>query len=111
MKVKNLLDKYYHEYNNHLSSKDPVWNLHFAKSDSDKELLAFFVSCYAYGNIVQINKHVKKFVDLSEGNIYSFVKEFKSVTQSSLLEKKFQKESLKSVTQASLLEKKFQKES
>jgi uncharacterized protein (TIGR02757 family) len=93
MKVKNLLDKYYHEYNNHLSSKDPIWNLQFAKSDSDKELLAFFVSCYAYGNIIQINKHIKKFIDLSEGNIYSFIKEFKSGTQTYLLLKKNQKES------------------
>ncbi len=93
MNVKTLLDKYYHKYNNHLSSRDPIWNLQYAKSDSDKELLAFFVSCYAYGNIFQINKHVKKFIDLSEGNIYKYISEFKSVTQASLLEKKPQKES------------------
>ncbi|MCX6158284.1 MAG: TIGR02757 family protein [Ignavibacteriota bacterium] len=93
MNVKRLLDSYYHKYNNHLSSKDPVWNLQFANSDSDKELLAFFVSCYAYGNIIQINKHIKKFIDLTSGNIYSFIREFESVAFASLLKNKYQKES------------------
>jgi len=91
MNVKNLLDSYYLKYNNHLSSKDPIWNLQFAKSDLDKEFLAFVISCYAYGSINQINKHIKKFLDLSSGNVYSFIKNFNhnnlknSVTQASLL--------------------------
>ena len=76
MNVKRLLDSYYNKFNSHLSSKDPIWNLKFTKSDLDKEFLAFFISCYAYGNIVQINKHVMKFIDLSEGNIYGFIKDF-----------------------------------
>ena len=76
MNVKSLLESYYLKYNNHLSSKDPVWNLKFTKTDKDKEFLAFFISCYAYGNIMQINKHIKKFIDLSGGNVYDFIKEF-----------------------------------
>jgi uncharacterized protein (TIGR02757 family) len=105
MNVKRLLDSYYNKFNSHLSSKDPIWNLKFTKSDLDKEFLAFFISCYAYGNIVQINKHVMKFIDLSEGNIYGFIKDFN------------QKKFLNSVPQvedsprrASLLEEKFHKE-
>lgn len=93
MNVKKLLDSYYLKYNNHLSSNDPVWNLQFAKSDLDKEFLAFFISCYAYGNINQINKHIKKFLNLSSGNVYSYIKNFTHknlkniVTQASLLAK------------------------
>lgn len=93
MNIKSLLDSYYHKYNSQLSSNDPIWNLRFAKSDSDKELLAFFISCYAYGNIAQINKHIKKFIDIAEGNIYKFIEDFKSLTHVSLLKKKSQKES------------------
>jgi len=76
MNVKKFLDSYYLKYNSHLSSKDPVWNLQFAKSSLDKEFLAFFVSCYAYGSIEQINKHVRKFIDLSEDNVYEYIKHF-----------------------------------
>jgi uncharacterized protein (TIGR02757 family) len=79
MNVKRLLDSYYRKYNNHLSSNDPIWNLQYAKTDSDKELLAFFISCYAYGNIVQINKHIKKFIDLSSGDICKFIKGFNQI--------------------------------
>lgn len=99
MNVKRLLNSYYLKYNNHLSSKDPIWNLKLAKTDLDKEFLAFFISCYAYGNIVQINKHVKKFINLTEGHIYGFIKEFnhknflKSVSREFLLENDLQKES------------------
>jgi uncharacterized protein (TIGR02757 family) len=77
MNVKRLLDSYYRKYNSHLSSQDPIWNLKFAKSDLDKEFLAFFISCYAYGNIVQINKHISKFLSLTSGDIYSYIKNFK----------------------------------
>lgn len=76
MNVKKFLDSYYLKYNNHLSSKDPVWNLQFGKSNQDKEFLGFFVSCYAYGSIEQINKYVCKFVELSEGNVYEYIKHF-----------------------------------
>jgi len=97
MNVKRLLDSYYNKFNSHLSSKDPIWNLKLTKTDLDKEFLAFFISCYAYGNIVQINKHVKKFIDLSEGNIYGFIKDFNqrkflnTIAQSTLPEKNNQK--------------------
>jgi uncharacterized protein (TIGR02757 family) len=76
MNVKRLLDSYYLKYNNHLSSKDPVWNLKLAKSDRDKEFLAFIISCYAYGSIGQINKHISKFIKLSSGNVYNFIKDY-----------------------------------
>jgi uncharacterized protein (TIGR02757 family) len=80
MNVKKLLDSYYLKYNNHLSSKDPVWNLRLADSELDKEFLAFFVSCYAYGSIEQINRHVGKFMKLSECRVYDYIKNFNHKT-------------------------------
>ncbi len=76
MNIKRILNSYYRKYNSQQSSRDPVWNLQFAKSNSEKELLAFVVSCYSYGNIVQINNFIKKFINLANGNVLKFIMEF-----------------------------------
>jgi uncharacterized protein (TIGR02757 family) len=76
MNVKKLLDTYYKKYNNHLSSKDPIWNLQFVNSDLDREILAFIISCYAYGSVIQINKHINKILNLSSANVFDFILNF-----------------------------------
>lgn len=75
--TKQLLDSYYVNYNRHLSSKDPIWNVKQEKTDSGKELIAFITSCYCYGNIVQINKFIDKVISHATGDIYSYLISFK----------------------------------
>ncbi|MFA5011383.1 MAG: TIGR02757 family protein [Ignavibacteria bacterium] len=71
--TKKLLDSYYVKYNKHLSSKDPVWKLNKVKTKSDKEVLAFIISCYCYGNITQINNFISKVLEFTSLNVSEFI--------------------------------------
>ncbi len=63
---------------NHLAQLDPVWNLKSVKSDLDKEVLAFIISCYCYGNIVQINKFIDKVLFFTTFDISDYILSLKS---------------------------------
>ncbi len=75
--TKQLLESYYVKYNICNSSKDPIWNLKKVHTKQDKEILAFIISCYTYGNIVQINKFVEKVLSFTTEDIYKFIISFK----------------------------------
>lgn len=75
--TKQLLDLYYVKYNSQLSSKDPIWKLSNVNSKSDKEVLAFIISCYSYGNITQINNFIEKVLGFTSLNIYDFILNYK----------------------------------
>lgn len=81
--TKQLLDSYYAKYNTHLSSKDPIWNLIKVKTKSDKEILAFLISCYCYGNITQINKFIDKILTYTTSDIYKFIFNYKRSSKES----------------------------
>ncbi|MFA7362218.1 MAG: TIGR02757 family protein [Candidatus Kapaibacterium sp.] len=75
--TKQLLDSYYVKYNSHSSSKDPIWNLNKVTTKSGKEILAFIIACYCYGNITQINKFIQKVLDFTTPDIYKFILNYK----------------------------------
>ncbi|MCE1164569.1 MAG: TIGR02757 family protein [Bacteroidetes bacterium] len=74
IKTKKLLDALYKKYNIKESSKDPVWNLNVLPSFRDKEMAAFIISCYSYGNVKQIDNFVRKVYNYTGYSLYDFVK-------------------------------------
>lgn len=75
--ISKLLETLYHKYNSVNSSVDPIWNLRNVKSNLDKEILAFIISCYSYGNITQINKFIKNVLNFTGPKISDFITSFK----------------------------------
>ena len=84
--TKQLLDLYYVKYNNQLSSKDPVWKLIRVKTKTDKEVLAFIISCYSYGNITQINNFINKVLEFTSLNVSEFIFNYKRNSQETKLD-------------------------
>jgi uncharacterized protein (TIGR02757 family) len=74
--LKEYLDKLYFEFKNKYSSKDPVWVLHKLKEEKDIEITGLITSCYAYGQVDQINYFISKFLKNIDFKVYEFTSNF-----------------------------------
>lgn len=75
-KLKSYLDELYLKYKKKHSSKDPVWILHEFRDDRDIELAGLITSCYAYGQVDQINFFIRKFLNNIGYKVYEFTSNY-----------------------------------
>lgn len=74
--LKVLLDDLYVKYRSKHSSKDPVWRLHDFSDAKDIEIIGLITSCYAYGQVDQINLFVNKFLKNIDSGVYEFTSNY-----------------------------------
>jgi uncharacterized protein (TIGR02757 family) len=74
--LKELLDNLYLKYKSKHSSKDPVWRLHDFSDTGDIEILGLITSCYAYGQVDQINLFVNKFLKTIDSRVHEFTSNY-----------------------------------
>lgn len=74
--LKKYLEQVYNQYKHKHSSKDPVWVLHKFKNERDIELAGLTVSCFAYGQVDQINKFTNELFSRTSMDIYEFTANF-----------------------------------
>ncbi len=74
--LKNFLDYLYYRYKNKYSSKDPVWKLHDFSEAKDIEIAGFITSCYAYGQVDQINIFINKFLSNIDFKVHEFTSNY-----------------------------------
>lgn len=74
--LKKYLEQVYNQYKHKHSSKDPVWLLHKFKNERDIEIAGLVVSCFAYGQVDQINKFTGELFSRTSMNIYEFTANF-----------------------------------
>lgn len=74
--LKELLDNLYLKYKSKHSSKDPVWKLHDFSEAKDIEILGLVTSCYAYGQVGQINLFVNKFLKNIDFRVHEFTSNY-----------------------------------
>lgn len=75
-RIKELLDNLYLTYKNKFSSKDPVWNLHRFRDESDIEITGLLASAYAYGSVDQINLYIDTILKKIGNKPYEFTANF-----------------------------------
>ncbi len=76
IKLKETLDGLYNKYKYKFSSKDPVWILHRFQDKKDIEIIGLITSCYAYGQVDEINKFMNKFLKSISFNVHEFTVNF-----------------------------------
>ena len=74
--LKELLDTLYLKYKSKHSSKDPVWKLHEFSEAKDIEILGLVTSCYAYGQVDQINLFINKFLKNIDSGVHEFTSNY-----------------------------------
>jgi uncharacterized protein (TIGR02757 family) len=74
--LKELLDNLYLKYKNKHSSKDPLWILHSFQDEEDIEIAGLITSCYAYGQVDQINKFILKFLKSIDFKVHEFTSNY-----------------------------------
>jgi len=74
--LKELLDTLYLKYKSKHSSKDPVWRLHEFSEAKDIEILGLVTSCYAYGQVDQLNLFVNKFLKNIDSGVHEFTSNY-----------------------------------
>lgn len=74
--LKEYLDHLYYKYKSKYSSKDPVWNLHEFSEAKDIEIAGFITSCYAYGQVDQINIFISKFLNNIDHKVHEFTSNY-----------------------------------
>lgn len=74
--LKDLLDDLYVKYRSKHSSKDPVWRLHDFSDAKDIEIIGLITSCYAYGQVDQINLFVNKFLKNIDSGVHEFTSNY-----------------------------------
>ncbi|HEX2788116.1 MAG TPA: TIGR02757 family protein [Ignavibacteria bacterium] len=74
--LKKYLEQVYNQYKHKHSSKDPVWVLHKFVHERDIEIAGLIVSCFAYGQVDQINKFTGELFSRTSMNIYEFTANF-----------------------------------
>ncbi|MEO8209199.1 MAG: TIGR02757 family protein [bacterium] len=74
--LKEYLDKIYFSFKRKHSSKDPVWILHEFQDEKDIEIIGLITSCYAYGQVEQINQFINKFLRNINFKVYEFTGNF-----------------------------------
>ncbi len=74
--LKEYLDDLYLKYKNKYSSKDPVWILHRFQDEKDIEIAGLITSCYAYGQVDQINQFINKFLKNIDFKVHEFTSNF-----------------------------------
>ena len=74
--LKELLDSLYFKYRKKHSSKDPVWILHRFQDEKDIEIAGLITSCYAYGQVEQINKFILKFLTKIDFKVHEFTSNY-----------------------------------
>lgn len=84
--LKNYLDKIYHKYKNKYSSKDPVWILHEFQDVKDIEIIGLITSCYAYGQVDQINIFINKFLKRINHKVHEFTSNYSELKDKKFLE-------------------------
>ena len=84
--LKNYLDKIYLKYKSKYSSRDPVWVLHEFQDAKDIEIIGLITSCYAYGQIDQINLFVKKFLNRIDYKVHEFTSNYSEHKDKKFLE-------------------------
>ncbi len=79
MKNKDLkirLDNLYFKYKSKYSSKDPVWILHNFNEIKDIEIAGLITSCYAYGQVDQINFFINRFLKNIGFKVHEFTSNY-----------------------------------
>ena len=74
--LKEYLDHLYFTYKAKHSSKDPVWILHEFTDFKDIEIAGLITSCYAYGQVDQINIFIRKFFKNINYKVYEFTSNY-----------------------------------
>ena len=74
--LKELLENLYLKYKNKNSSKDPVWILHRFSDEKDIEIAGLITSCYAYGQVDQINIFILKFLKNINFKVHEFTSNY-----------------------------------
>lgn len=74
--LKEYLDNLYNDFKKKYSSKDPVWILHEFQDEKDIEIAGLITSCYAYGQVRQINHFINKFLKNINFKVYEFTSNF-----------------------------------
>ena len=76
MNLKQKLDYHYKAFDKLQISPDPLQFLHLFKDERDIETIGFIASVFAYGNVAQINKTLKKLILFMEDRPYNFLINF-----------------------------------
>jgi uncharacterized protein (TIGR02757 family) len=78
MDLKQKLEYHYKAFNRTKLEPDPLQFPHLFKVEKDIEVMAFIASVFAYGNVKQINRSLKKFLELADSEPFSFIQNFNS---------------------------------
>lgn len=81
MNLKEKLDYHYKAFDKTKLEPDPLQFLHLSENELDIEAMGFVASIFAYGNVKQINATLNKFVKVSEGKPYDFIRSFDEKTK------------------------------
>jgi len=76
MTLKQKLDKHYKDFDRTKLKPDPLQFLHLFYDEKDIELIGFFASVFAYGNVKQIENTMLKIVDAFNGSPFTFICNF-----------------------------------
>ena len=81
MNLKQKLDFHYKAFDKSKLEPDPLQFLHLFRDELDIEVMGFIASVFAYGNVKQIISTLNKFVEVSSGEPYNFIRLFNERTK------------------------------
>ncbi|MEJ2495221.1 MAG: TIGR02757 family protein [Ignavibacteriaceae bacterium] len=81
MNLREKLDFHYKAFDKSKLEPDPLQFLHLFNEELDVEVMGFIASIFAYGNVKQIITTLNKFVEVSKGKPYNFIRTFNEKTK------------------------------
>lgn len=85
-KLKSRLDYHYRAFDRSQISPDPLEFLHMYSNPQDIEAMGMVASVFAYGNVSQIIKVLRKIKDITGSGLYDFIMDYKPERNAVLFE-------------------------